>query len=174
MHSRFKHWHLIDYIVARQRGLKDILHIRVMASAECHTADRLVRFKLKLYFKPKPRKGGPPRKSSSSASYSQLNWKLTFRQTCRLSLKTTGAQKIPLPKHSGINWKPPSCRHLKKFLGLTLKEIKTGSTKTAKRFRNCFRNCWRSCAEGYFSPHLQQPPAQASSDAKRMVDQPHS
>ena len=62
MHLRSKHWHLIDYVLARQRDLKDILHTRVMPSAECHTDHRLVRCKLKLHFKPKPRKGGPPKK----------------------------------------------------------------------------------------------------------------
>ena len=72
MHPRSKYWHLIDYVLARQRDLKDILHTRVMPSAECHTDHRLVRCKLRLHFKPKPRKGGPPRKSSSSASYSKL------------------------------------------------------------------------------------------------------
>ena len=58
MHPRSKHWHLIDYVLARQRDLKDILHTRVMPSAECHTDHRLVCCKLKLHFKPKPRKGG--------------------------------------------------------------------------------------------------------------------
>ena len=72
MHPRSKHWHIIEYVLARQRDLKDILHTRVMPSAECHTDHRLVRCKLTLHFKLKPRKGGPPRKSSSSASYSQL------------------------------------------------------------------------------------------------------
>ena len=60
MHPRSKHWHLIDYVLARQRDLKDILHTRVMPSAECHTDHRLVHCKLKLHFKPKPRKGGAP------------------------------------------------------------------------------------------------------------------
>ena len=34
MHPRSKHWHLIGYVLARQRDLKNILHTRVMASAE--------------------------------------------------------------------------------------------------------------------------------------------
>ncbi|KAI8495016.1 hypothetical protein Bbelb_270020 [Branchiostoma belcheri] len=33
-----------------------------MPSAECHTDHRLVRCKLTLHFKPKPKRGGPPRK----------------------------------------------------------------------------------------------------------------
>ena len=41
MDPRSKHWHLIDYVLARQRDLKDILHTRVMPSAECHTPSAL-------------------------------------------------------------------------------------------------------------------------------------
>ena len=55
IHPRSKHWHLIDYILARQRDLKDVLHTRVMLSAECHTDHRLVRCKLKMHFKPRPK-----------------------------------------------------------------------------------------------------------------------
>lgn len=71
MHPRSKHWHLIDYVLVRQRDLRDVLHTRVMPSADCHTDHRLVRCKLRLHFKPKPREG-PPRKSSSLTSFSQL------------------------------------------------------------------------------------------------------
>ena len=62
MHPRSKHWHLIDYVLVRRRDLNDILHTRVMPSAECHTDHRLVRCKLRMHFKPKPRKGGPRKK----------------------------------------------------------------------------------------------------------------
>ena len=40
----------------------DVLQTRVMPSAECHTEHRLVRCKLKLRFKPKPKKRGPYKK----------------------------------------------------------------------------------------------------------------
>lgn len=62
MHPRSKHWHLIDYVLVRQRDLRDVLHTRVMPSADCHTDHRLVSCKLRLHFKPKPSKGGPPKK----------------------------------------------------------------------------------------------------------------
>ena len=57
MHPRSKHWHLIDYILVRQRDVRDVLHTRVMPSAECHTDHRLVRCKVALQFKPTVRKG---------------------------------------------------------------------------------------------------------------------
>ncbi|XP_063614375.1 uncharacterized protein LOC134787527 [Penaeus indicus] len=64
MHPWSKHWHLIDYILVRQKDLKDVLHTRVMPSAECRTDHRLVRCQLRMHFTPKPRKGGPPTKKS--------------------------------------------------------------------------------------------------------------
>ena len=60
MHPRSKHWHLLDYVLVRQRGLKDALHTRVMLSAEYQTDHRLVRCMLRLYLKFKPRRGGAP------------------------------------------------------------------------------------------------------------------
>ena len=51
MHPRSKHWHLLDYVPMRQRGLKDIFHTKVMPSVECCTDHRFVRCKHKLQFK---------------------------------------------------------------------------------------------------------------------------
>ncbi|RXN24107.1 craniofacial development 2 [Labeo rohita] len=63
MHPRSKHWHLTDYVLVHQKDHSDVLHTRVMPSAECHNDHRLVRCKLRLHFKPKPKKyAGPPKK----------------------------------------------------------------------------------------------------------------
>ncbi|GAB1598787.1 hypothetical protein Ahia01_000155900, partial [Argonauta hians] len=58
MHPRSGHWHLIDYVIVRQRDLRDVLHTRVMRSAECHTDHRLVRCRLRLAPQPRPRGRG--------------------------------------------------------------------------------------------------------------------
>ncbi|XP_072043263.1 uncharacterized protein [Amphiura filiformis] len=79
MLPRSKHWHLIDYIITRQSDLKDVLHTRVMPSAECHTDHRLVRCKLNLQFKPKPRKGGPPKRKISVGSLQSSEIKASFQ-----------------------------------------------------------------------------------------------
>ena len=79
MHPRYKHWHLIDYVLARQKDLKDILHTRVMPRAECHTDHRLVRCKLKLHFKPKPRKRGPPKKKFKLSKLQSAEVKADFQ-----------------------------------------------------------------------------------------------
>ncbi|XP_068675615.1 craniofacial development protein 2-like [Montipora foliosa] len=61
-HPRSKHWHLLDYILVRQRDARDAVHTRVMPSADCYTDHRLVRAKLAFNFKPPPKKKGPQTK----------------------------------------------------------------------------------------------------------------
>ena len=41
-HPRSKHWHLLNYVLTRQHGTRDVLHTRVMPSADCYTDHRLV------------------------------------------------------------------------------------------------------------------------------------
>ena len=57
-HPRSKHCHLTDYILVHKRDFNDVIHTKVMLNAECYTDHRLVCCKLRLHFKPKPRKGG--------------------------------------------------------------------------------------------------------------------
>ena len=54
---------IIDYVLARQRDLKDVLHTRLMFNAECHTDHRFVRCKLRMHFKPKPKNRKPLKKN---------------------------------------------------------------------------------------------------------------
>ena len=51
MHPRSKQWHLIDYIITRQRDSSDVLIIRAMRGAECWMDHRLIRAKL-IYIVP--------------------------------------------------------------------------------------------------------------------------
>ena len=48
MHPRSKCWHMIDFVIVRQRDRRDIRLTRVMRGAECWTDHRLVRSKLSL------------------------------------------------------------------------------------------------------------------------------
>ncbi|CAI9715341.1 Hypothetical predicted protein [Octopus vulgaris] len=79
MHPRSKHWHLLDYVLVRQRDLKDVLHTRVMPRAECHTDHRLVGCKLKLQFKPKPKKKSNPIKKLNVDSLCREEVKIKFQ-----------------------------------------------------------------------------------------------
>ena len=56
MHPRSKQWHLIDYIIVRQRDLRDVCITRAMRGAECWTDHTLIRAMLKLHIAPAQRK----------------------------------------------------------------------------------------------------------------------
>ena len=61
-HPRFKHWHPLDYILIQQHDTRDVLHTRVMSSADCYTDYRLVRCKVAFAFKSPPKRKGPQTK----------------------------------------------------------------------------------------------------------------
>ena len=52
MYPRSKHWHLIDFIIVRQRDTRDVRVTRAMRGAECRTDHRLVRSVLTLHIAP--------------------------------------------------------------------------------------------------------------------------
>ena len=52
MHPRLKHWHLINFIIVRQRDIRDVCVTRAMRGAECWTNHRLVRSVLMLHIVP--------------------------------------------------------------------------------------------------------------------------
>ena len=61
-HPRSKHWHLLDYVLTRQHDTRDVLHTRVMTSADCYTDHGLVRCKGAFTFKSSPKRKGPQTK----------------------------------------------------------------------------------------------------------------
>lgn len=52
MHPRSKHWHLLDYVIVRQRDQSDVLLTGAMRGAECWTDHRLIRSKMRLETQP--------------------------------------------------------------------------------------------------------------------------
>ena len=58
-HPRSKHWHLLDYAFTQQHDKRDILHTKVMPSAECYIDHRLVHCKVTFTFKSPPKRKGP-------------------------------------------------------------------------------------------------------------------
>ena len=57
-----KHWHLLVYILTRQHDTRDVLHTKVMPSADCYTDHRLVRIEIAFAFKSPPKTKGPQTK----------------------------------------------------------------------------------------------------------------
>ena len=59
--------HVLDHALTRQRDSRDILHNRVMPSADCHTDHRLVRCKAAFVFKSSPKRKKSPNGETASA-----------------------------------------------------------------------------------------------------------
>ena len=78
-HPRSKHWHILDYILVGQRDARDVLHTRVMPSADCYTDHRLMRAKLAFTFKPPPKKKGPQTKTLQVNRLHQPDIKAAFQ-----------------------------------------------------------------------------------------------
>ena len=52
MHTRSKHWHLIDYVIVRRMDGQDVRVTKTMCGADCWTDHRLVVSKLNLRIQP--------------------------------------------------------------------------------------------------------------------------
>lgn len=91
MHPRSKQWHLLDYVLVRQRDQKDALHTTLMPTTECQTDHRLVRCKLKLQSQQEKTQRWQPPLSRSS------------RQVCSANLRNQPAQLNPLQTLCGTN-----------------------------------------------------------------------
>ena len=62
MHPRSKNWHLLDYIIVRQKDRRDVLVTRAMRGAECSTDHNLIRSKMQILIRPQRRRQPPSRK----------------------------------------------------------------------------------------------------------------
>lgn len=124
MHPRSKHWHLLDCVLVRKRDLRDVLHTRVMPSAECHTDHRLVRCKLRLQFKPKQRKRGNPKKNLNVSSLCQEEVKAKFQANLQQILDESPCTNDPSPSILWENLKSAIMMTSEEVLGHTKKKNK--------------------------------------------------
>ena len=58
MHPRSKHWHLIDYVLVRQRDRRDVRITKSMCGADCWTDHRLLVSKMNMHVQPHVRPQG--------------------------------------------------------------------------------------------------------------------
>ena len=73
MHPRSKHWHLIDFIIVRQRDRHEVTVTKSMCGADCGTDHRLIVSKLSLELKQHRRpQGKAPPKRLNIANLSSL------------------------------------------------------------------------------------------------------
>lgn len=66
-HPRSKHWHLLDYVIVRQKDRQDVLITRVMRGAECWTDHLMVRSKLLMSIQPRGPKTAPNKRLNCAA-----------------------------------------------------------------------------------------------------------
>lgn len=71
MHPRYKHWHMIDYVIVRQKEQQDMWVTKAICGADCRTDHRLVLSKLKLHIQPKWHTQG--KKTNKRLNTSRLN-----------------------------------------------------------------------------------------------------
>ena len=60
MHPRSKHWHLIDYVIVRQRDRQDVRVTKAMCDAECWTDHRPIISIINIRILPKRCPQGKP------------------------------------------------------------------------------------------------------------------
>jgi len=58
MHPRSRHWHLIDYVIARAKDRQDVQVTKAMYGADCWTDHRLIISKLNFAIQLKRRPQG--------------------------------------------------------------------------------------------------------------------
>ena len=102
MHPRSKHWHQLDFILVRQRDVHDVLHTRVMPSAECHTDHRLVRSKVKLSLKIKTRRKTAPRRKLCVDSLQSTAVKREYQAKLRENLNSLREPSDPVSFWEGL------------------------------------------------------------------------
>lgn len=73
-HPRSGKWHMLDYVIVRQRDQHDVLLTRAMRGAECWTDHRMVRSSLSLHIRPPIRKR-PAKKKLNCNSLKSANAK---------------------------------------------------------------------------------------------------
>ena len=120
MHPRSKHWHMIDFIIIRQRDISDVKVTRAMRGAECWTDHRLVRAILSIHIPP-PHRNQPKtvRASYNVARLKDPTYLLKFQQQLDEKLQDG------LPPIDGIGkWSS-----FKETVAETAKEVLGANTK---------------------------------------------
>ena len=95
-----------------------------MHSTECHTNHRLVCCKLRLYFKPKPRKGGPPKKKLYLNKLQSAEVKADFQVSLQSKLENSDCSENPSPETLWDQLKSAILQTSEEVLGFTTKKNK--------------------------------------------------
>ena len=93
MHPRSKHWHLLDYVIVRQRDRRDVHITRAMRGAELSTDHRLVVSKMALVIRP-PIRRRPGVKKLCVNKLQNENTRNLYQEGLQESLGTQSAASV--------------------------------------------------------------------------------
>ena len=99
MHPRSKHWHMLDYIITRQRDASDVHRTRVSRGTDCWSDHRLVRSTVALNLNPPKRRHARARQKKLDVSRLQLTEVKALLQ-CRLDAALGGGN---VPTHQPVS-----------------------------------------------------------------------
>ncbi len=94
-HPRSKYWHLLDYVIARQKDRQDVLTTRVMRGVECWTDHLMVRSNLLMRIQPR---------SPRTASYKKLNCTALNSHTTKDTLRQLLAENLNKIPEESTDW----------------------------------------------------------------------
>ena len=100
-HPRSKHWHLLDYVIVRQKDRRDVLTTRVMRGAECWTDHLMVRSKLRMNIQ--------PRQSRTTTANKKLNCAALNNPTTQSNLRRLLAANLGKLPEDSTDW--PALSH---------------------------------------------------------------
>ena len=133
MHPRSKHWHLIDYVIVRQRDRQDVRVTKSMCGADCWTDHRLITSKMKIRILPKRQPQGKP-------APKRLNVSKLKRPSIRAELTDTMEEQSQMAwKTAGPRSATPCMQQPMRPLSPPSANTKTGSTRTTKKSPSCWR-----------------------------------
>ena len=124
MHHQSKHWHLIAYVLVHKCDFKDVLYTKGMPSTEYCTNHRLLHCKLKQHFKPKPRKGGSPKKKLNLNKLQSAEVKVDFHTDLQSKLENSNCPKDTSPETLWDQLKSATLQTSEDDLGFTTKKNK--------------------------------------------------
>ena len=101
MHPRSKHWHLIDYIIIRQRDIHDVRKTRAMRCTDCWSDHRMIRNQMCLNVQPsKHICSAKPRKKLDVAKFKPA----TVQQQLAKKLNTIFEEDIKPAPDADTKW----------------------------------------------------------------------
>jgi len=99
MHPRSRHWHLIDFVMVRQRDRRSVITTRVLRSAEASTDHRLVRSCLRMSIRA-PQRRRPPAQRVNLSNLSDRDCRDAFSRAVRDRLSDQPAD-VPIADDNG-------------------------------------------------------------------------